>query len=130
MTLSIVPFYGAILALIYVLFSVRVMRMRQRSHVMIGSGGDIRLERAIRVHANFAEYVPLTLLLLAFGELQGAPAWLLHLLCLVLLVGRLAIARGVSQEPDDLRLRGGGIVLTIVALAAASISLLLGALGI
>ena len=34
--------------------------------------------RAMRVHANFAEYVPLALILVAFAELQGQPAAFVH----------------------------------------------------
>ena len=49
----------------------------------------------MRVQANFADYVPLSLLLLAFAELQGRPVWLIHTLCAVLVVGRLV--HGVPQ---------------------------------
>ncbi len=72
MVLRIVPFYAALLALLFMVLSVRVMRERGRARVAIGTGGNIALERRIRVHGNFAEYVPLALLLLAFMELRGS----------------------------------------------------------
>ena len=44
--------------------------------------------RAMRVHANFVEYVPITLLLIFMLEMQGGSAFVTNLLCLVLLAGR------------------------------------------
>ena len=45
-----------------------------------------------RVHANFAEYVPLALLLLAFVEIQQFAAVIVYALCLMLVAGRVPIA--------------------------------------
>ena len=125
---SIVPAYAALLTFLYIYLSVRVMRGRQDAGVAIGTGGNAALERRIRVHANFAEYVPLALILLVLMELRGNAAWYLHLLCLALLAGRAAHAWGVSQEPDDMRARGAGVLLTVAVLAVASLSLLIGVL--
>lgn len=124
----IVPAYAALLALLFIYLSVRVMRARQMAGVAIGTGGNPGLERRIRVHANFAEYVPLALILLVLMEMRGNAAWFLHLLCLALLAGRAAHAWGVSQEPDDMRLRGAGVALTVAVLVAASLTLLVGVL--
>jgi hypothetical protein len=104
------------------------MRARQMAGVAIGTGGNRVLERRVRVHANFAEYVPLALILLVLVEMRGNAAWYLHLLCLALLAGRAAHAWGVSQEPDDMRLRGAGVVLTLAVLVIASLTLLIGVL--
>ena len=51
----------------------------------------------MRVHANFAEYVPFALLLITLLELNKANAMLLFALCSALLVGRLADTFGVSM---------------------------------
>lgn len=128
MALSIVPAYAAILALIYVFLSLRVVRGRARGKIALGAGGDAALERAIRVHGNFAEYVPLSLLLIAFVELSGNSHWLVHLLCLGLVVGRAAHAYGVSQVNENLRFRMVGMVTTFAVLVTASLVLLVGAL--
>jgi len=55
----IVPAYAAAFAFIYIVLSTRVIRARWQVKVALGTRGDVRLERKIRVHANFAEYVPL-----------------------------------------------------------------------
>ena len=59
---------------------------------------------------NFAEYVPLALILMALAELQGQPGWIIHLIGALLAVGRLAHAYGVSQAPQILKLRVLGMV--------------------
>jgi uncharacterized membrane protein YecN with MAPEG domain len=68
----ITPFYAALLALLYVGLAVRVIQLRRSERVALGDGGRQSLQRATRVHANFAEYVPLALILLVLAELTGA----------------------------------------------------------
>jgi uncharacterized protein len=120
----IVPIYAALFAFVYILLSVRVIRARWRAWVSIGTKGNISLERKIRVHANFAEYVPFALLLATFVEMQSGPTWLVHLLCVALLVGRIVHAYGVSQERENVRLRVAGMATTFAVLAIAALALL------
>jgi len=120
----IVPVYAAVLAFIYIVLAIRVIRLRQSAKVAIGTGGNAGLERSMRVHANFAEYVPFALLLATFVEMQGAPKWRVHLLCLALVAGRLVHAFGVSQERENIRLRVVGMVMTFAVLAGMALSLL------
>lgn len=126
MELSIVPRYAALLALLFLVLSVAVVRERGAQKVAIGAPPRGALERRVRVHGNFAEYAPFTLLLLAMAELRDAPPLLLHALCLALLAGRAAHAWGVSQTDEDLRFRMAGMALTFAALAGAALTLLLG----
>jgi len=114
------PLWAALLVLLYILLTVRVMRGRYRTRTALGSGGDPALERAIRAHANFAEYVPLTLILLLTLELQGAWSWLVHLLGVLLLVGRASHAFGISSTEEVLVRRqiGTGATLTTLGVAA------------
>lgn len=116
----IVPFYAALLALIFVALSVRTLRLRRRLKIGIGDGGDAQMLRAIRVHANFAEYVPLSLILLYFAELQGAPTGMAHLLGSGLLIGRLAHAYGVAQASENYRFRVFGMAMTFTTLLVAA----------
>lgn len=128
MSLVIVPIYAALLALLFVMLSLSVVRQRRSGRVAIGTAGDRELERRVRVHGNFAEYTPLALLLLAMAEFRGAPALLLHGLCLCLLLGRASHAWGVSHLDEDLRFRVAGMIATFLALIAASLTLLVQAL--
>ncbi len=120
MTLSIVPFYAAVLALVLVALSVRVIGLRRRKGVALGTRRDIELVRATRAHANFVEYVPMALLLLSFVEMIYPPQFV-HVLGIALIVGRLAHAYGVSREPEDFRYRVTGMSLTFTVLAGASL---------
>ena len=127
---AIVPVYAAALAFVYIVLSARVILARQSAKVAIGTRGDVRLERKMRVHANFAEYVPFALLLATFIEMQGRPAWFIHLLCLALVIGRVVHAYGVSQEHENIRLRIAGMATTFTVLAVAGLSLLARAIGL
>ena len=91
----------------------------------MGDGGSEALLRAIRAHSNFAEYVPLGLLLIGYTEWSGAYAWLVHALALCLLAGRAAHAYGVSQLAENYGFRVTGMALTFTALLGGSAWLLL-----
>ena len=124
----IVPIYAAILALIFVYLSARVIRMRGIAKVAIGHGGNASLERRMRVHANFAEYVPFALILLTFLEMQAQSRYLIHILALALIAGRSIHAYGVSQEKENIRFRVTGMLTTFAVLIAAGLVLLVNGL--
>jgi uncharacterized membrane protein YecN with MAPEG domain len=119
-----VQLYAGLLGLLFVALSVRTLRLRRRMQVAVGDGGNIVMLRAMRVHANFAEYVPLCLVLLYLLQTQGAGAVYLHVLGAGLVAGRLSHAYGVSKEPEDFRFRVVGMALTLGVLISASVSLL------
>jgi uncharacterized membrane protein YecN with MAPEG domain len=73
------------------------------------------------VHANFAEYVPIALILLGFAESLKAPSVVLHLLGLALLAGRLLHAYALSHTPHILKLRIAGMWLTLIAIGLAAL---------
>jgi uncharacterized protein len=85
--MTITPLYAGLLAILFLALSIRVIQ--KRTNVSLGDGGDPELLRRIRGHGNFAEYVPLMLLMMALLEYGGAlPAWLLHALGITLVVAR------------------------------------------
>jgi uncharacterized membrane protein YecN with MAPEG domain len=102
---TVVPVYAALLGFIYFFLAMRVMRHRGKNRVAIGAGGNHVLERAIRAHGNFIEYVPLAIILMTFVETQGTPAWRLHLLGALLIAGRVMHAISISNERENVRLR-------------------------
>ncbi len=121
----ITAFYAALLALLFVFLSVRVIGWRREVRVELGHGDDNQLLRRMRVHANFAEYVPFTLLLMAMAESMTAPRPLIHLAGLILIAGRLIHAYGLSQTPHILRYRVRGMILTFTALSLSALLCLL-----
>jgi uncharacterized membrane protein YecN with MAPEG domain len=116
--------YAAVLALMFIALSVRTLRLRGSFKVALGSGGHEQLERAVRAHGNFAEYVPLALLVLAFAEAQGTPSVGIHALGASLLLGRGLHALGVSRSPEPMPLRVAGMALTLAALGGAALAVL------
>lgn len=116
--------YAALLALLFIVLSVLTIRQRQRASVALGDAGNAGLQRAIRVHANFSEYVPIGLILIYLLETLYALPLLVHLLGLSLLIGRLSHAYGVSQIKEDFRFRMVGVILTFAVISVAAITLL------
>jgi uncharacterized membrane protein YecN with MAPEG domain len=122
--MEITASYAGIFGLMFLLLSVRTLRLRRRLRIIVGDRGNELMLRATRVHSNFAEYVPLTLLLLVLAEGRDAPDWAIHAGCAALLVGRVSHAIGVSQVDEQLRFRIVGMTLTFFALVGASVYLL------
>jgi len=120
----IAPLYIAIFSLMFTLLSFRVIRLRQTARVAIGDGGDKALRRAIRVHGNFAEYVPLALILIFAAESLGMSAVWVHGLCLALLIGRLLHAYGVSQVKEPLLFRQLALSINGLVMIIASVWLI------
>ena len=122
----ITPLYAAILGLLFVVLTFRTLRLRRNLKIALGDGEQPVLTRAIRVHSNFAEYVPISLLLIFFLELETGAGFWVHLLCVALVIGRSIHAYGVSQVEENYRLRVTGMALTMGVIIAASLQLLVG----
>ncbi len=124
-TLAITPLYAGLLGLIFFGLSLRIPRLRMRYRVGLGDGDVPVLRQAVRVHANFAEFVPFILVLMAFVELAGYSAWFIHFLGIVLVMARVLHAYGLSQSPNHSPGRFIGTVLTLFTLMGCSLLLLL-----
>ncbi len=120
----ITPIYAAVLGLIFVALSFRTIKLRRTKKIGIGVSNDEEMTRAMRVHANFAEYVPLALLLMFFLESLVATQILIHILGVVLIMGRLIHAYGVSQVNENYRFRVTGMFLTFAVIISASMRIL------
>ncbi len=89
MPVVITLFYASLLAILFLVLSLRVVALRRKHHVGLGTGGHESLQLAVRAHANFAEYVPVALLLMLALELGTTGSdRLLHVLGGMLVVGR------------------------------------------
>ncbi|MGH6713720.1 MAG: MAPEG family protein [Bradyrhizobium sp.] len=121
---TITGFYLGILGLLYLVLGLQVSRLRRGHRVVFGDGDNIKLRSAIRAHGNFAEYVPIIVLLVALLEMSGLPPMRVHLLMGALLVARLLHPLGMYAGPRSLQFqicRIGGILLTLLVLAAAAV---------
>lgn len=98
-----------------------VVRLRRGRRVGLGDGGDRELLRRIRVHANFIEYVPMLLVLLALLELAGLDGRVVGALGVVLFVARLMHAQGLGSSEGVSTGRFWGTLMTWIVLLAASV---------
>jgi len=99
--------------LILLILSVLVVAGRQKHKIVLGDGENAVFNRAVRAHANAAEYIPgalIGLVTLALFD-PATPAWLLHAAGLSLTSGR--ILHGVGLHAGALNWgRTVGMTLT------------------
>jgi len=119
----IVSLYAGILALIYVVLSLHIVSKRTRGKVMFGDNNEPDMVRAVRIHGNFAEYVPLALLLLALYETQAGSFYAVHAFGITLVTARIAHIIGLHR--DVLIARGIGTFLTLTTVAILGVILIL-----
>ena len=128
MLVPVTALYAILLGLLSVVLLLGVGRGRLRTGVSLYDGGDAELAVAIRRHANFTEQVPLTLLLIAIVELNGAPQLWVHALGAALLVCRILHPFGLrfDQAKVPLRFYGafGTLLVTLAAIVMAASQLL------
>jgi hypothetical protein len=101
--------------------SILVIQRRRSQKISLGDGGDQHFLGVIRAHANFAEYVPLILVLMVVAEINLANSWLLHSVGTVLLLGRIIHAYGLRHHSGASWQRILGMLLTFAALFGVSV---------
>ena len=107
-------------ALINVWLGIRVSQLRIKGKVPTGDGGNALVAARMRAHANFVEYTPFFLILLAVIELaRGSEPWL-WAVAIAFVLARLAHPFGMDRKAPNL-LRAGSIVVTWVTLVGLAI---------
>lgn len=115
MILPITLTIAAAAALLNIWLAMRIGRLRMSKKVSIGHGGDALLETRMRAQANFGEYTPFVLILLALIELaKGSQTWL-WLVAILYILARIAHAFGM-ERPAPNPLRAGGAMITMLVL--------------
>lgn len=112
--------------LLYFVLTFRVVQSRQAHKVMIGDGGHDPLLARIRAHANFAEYVPLLLVLMGAIEVRiGSGDQTLAATGIVLFLVRISHAIGMARPaPNPFRIAGAaGTWIVLVGLSIWAIVL-------
>lgn len=111
-------FFGVLCGFLLIFLSVRVIRLRHMLGISVGHGGAAELERAMRVQANFSEYTPLFLILLAFAEAQGLAPWAVHGIGFGFIGGRILHFVGfrAPESPGLPRVLGMALTFTAIGL--------------
>ena len=118
--------YAGALALIFLVLSLRVIQGRfGKGAPSLGDGGDQGMLRRIRGHANFAEYVPLILVMMAMLESSGTSPTAIHALGAALLIARVAHGYTFAYLKDWPPGRIVGSSGTLLVLAVAGVMCLI-----
>jgi len=126
--LLVTSIIAAVLTIIFLRLSFAVIGLRRKNQIGLGAGGHEDLERAIRAQGNFAEYVPLGIILIACLELNGTPWWLVAIPGISLIMGRLIHAVGINEPPPNFSKRVLGMKFTfstLISLAVLNLGLAL-----
>lgn len=99
-------------ALINAWLAMRVGRLRVSEKVSLGDGGNDRVLGRMRAHANFAEFAPIVLILIALIEFaQGTSIWL-WIVAVAFLIGRILHGLGMDGLPRG-RMIGAVVTMTV-----------------
>ena len=105
--------------------SLRVTVYRRGNKISMGHNGNNSLLKRMREQGNFIEYAPFGVTLLARVEFSGAPTLAVHLLGLLLLIGRALHAWGFSAPPPVMNGPVFGMILTLTIILLSALGLLL-----
>jgi uncharacterized protein len=117
MVLPVTLTIAAAAALLNLWLGLRITAARVRDKVLVGDGGLAPMTARMRAHANFAEYAPFVLILLALVELAGGWPTGLWIAGALFVVARVAHAFGMDRASAN-PLRAGGALVTWLVLAA------------
>jgi uncharacterized membrane protein YecN with MAPEG domain len=98
MPVPITAVYASLLALLAVVLVLVVVSLRRSLRIGLGDGGNRDLARAIRVHGNAIESIPLFLVLLGVYELNGGHSNALHSFGAIYLLSRVLHAWGLFSS--------------------------------
>ncbi len=104
------------------LLGLNASRVRVQSRVAVGTGGNDRLERAMRAHGNNTEYVPGLVVCLIMLAVLGEQTLVLHLAGGGLLVARVLQAYGIQvlSKPLPLTRVLGNLLTWLIFLAVVA----------
>jgi uncharacterized membrane protein YecN with MAPEG domain len=107
--------FAGVAALLNIWLGWRVGQVRMAEKVLTGDGGNHRVLCRMRAHANYVEYTPFVLILIAAIEFSGG--WLLALWAVgaVYFLARIAHAFGMDASKPS-RARMIGISVTMLSL--------------
>jgi len=110
--LNITGFYATLFAFLIIYLAARVVRLRAKHRVGFLDGGHPDLTKAMRIHGNAIETIPLALILMACAEASHLKPILLHSAGMILLFARLFHAYGLNRSSGLSKGRTYGTLLT------------------
>ena len=121
--LDVAGFWSGLLLFVLIALSVNVVVSRNRHRVLLGDGGVEPMNVAVRAFGNAAEYIPIGIGAMILMALLGAPVWVMHVVGVLLFLGRAVHPFGPSTAGRPKPARLVGMVLTYAALVTAAVDL-------
>ncbi len=118
---AITGLYAGILGLFVIPLSAHVILNRYRAKIGLFDGGDPQLGKAIRIHGNFTEHVPLALILMVLAELGGAEPEIMHTMGMILVGARLFHVYGLGISTGQSVGRFLGVMGTWLVIGGAGL---------
>ena len=116
--------YAGLSGLLLAYLALQAIKARRENKVKLGDGGIFALQSAMRAHGNFAEYMPITIIMFFLLEFNGAPAWMIHVIGTTFLIGRWIHAQGLLKDDLRKRVKGMGVTLAVlIGLGIANIAM-------
>jgi uncharacterized protein len=115
MILPVTLTFAAVAALLNLWLALRLAPLRVGRRISIGHGGDPLCEARMRAHANYVEYTPFILILIALIEFARGWALGLWIIGAVYMLARILHAFGM-ERPAPNALRVAGVAVTFVTL--------------
>lgn len=116
--------YAAILGIVFICLTLYVVAGRWEHKIGLGDGGNPDMLKRVRIHGNFAEFVPFALLLLFLTDYAQYSAAVIHSLGIMLVVGRVCHIIALKLSRGFTWVRAVGVVLTLAVILTCSVLLL------
>jgi uncharacterized membrane protein YecN with MAPEG domain len=116
---------AAAAAIINLWLGIRIGQLRHQHGVSIGDGGNEQLQRRMRAQLNFAEHVPVVLVLLGLIEATGKGGQWLAPVGAVYMLGRVAHALGMDGGSLEKGRMVGTLLNMLITLGLAVVAVLI-----
>ncbi|WP_373939346.1 MAPEG family protein [Vibrio kanaloae] len=110
----ITALYAALLAVLMIWLAIEVIKQRRINLIAHADGGVESLQVVRSAQSNAMDYIPITVILMGFLEMNGASVWFIHVLGVAFLLGRVIHAKGILAK--NLKGRKVGMVLTLICM--------------
>ncbi|NAZ95170.1 MAPEG family protein [Vibrio toranzoniae] len=110
----ITALYAAMLTVLMIWLAIEVIKQRRINLIAHADGGVESLQVVRSAQSNAMDYIPITVILMGFLEMNGASVWFIHVLGVAFLLGRVIHAKGILAK--NLKGRKVGMVLTLICM--------------
>jgi uncharacterized membrane protein YecN with MAPEG domain len=120
----IIFLYASLLGFLYFVISISVIKARGKHQISLGSGSKDEIIHLVSAHNNFASYTPFFLLSFYLLENSGLNLYVLHLMGITFLLGRLFHFLTMKDKEATFKYRKAGMMMTLWPLIISSSILL------